>query len=252
LDSFVFWDDNPIEREKVKVNLPQVLTVDVPSDTSYWSEELDALDCFAKFKISKEDLNKVKQYKIRSKFIKDKTLMSNEALFLKKIKLKAELIEIDKSTISRASQLTLKTNQFNISCKKYSVSELELLKKENNCNMFLVNLKDIYGDHGLVGLLIYKKLENKNIFLDTFLLSCRVLGRFLETWMLNQIFIKNINLNDISITTRYVKNKRNQQVKLFLTKHGFKMSKDLKNKKNESHYYLKKKESIFNNINVYE
>jgi FkbH-like protein len=252
LDSFVFWDDNPIEREKVKVNLPQVLTVDVPSDTSYWSEELDALDCFAKFKISKEDLNKVKQYKIRSKFIKDKTLMSNEALFLKKIKLKAELIEIDKSTISRASQLTLKTNQFNISCKKYSVSELDLLKKENNCNMFLVNLKDIYGDHGLVGLLIYKKLENKNIFLDTFLLSCRVLGRYLETWMLNQIFIKNINLNDISITTRYVQNKRNQQVKLFLTKHGFKMSKDLKNKKNESHYYLKKKESIFNNINVYE
>ena len=118
--------------------------------------------------------------------------------------------------------------------------------------MFLVNLKDIYGDHGLVGLLIYKKLENNNIFLDTFLLSCRVLGRYLETWMLNQIFIKNINLNDISITTRYVKNKRNQQVKLFLTKHGFKMSKGLKNKKNESHFSLKKKESIFNNINVYE
>jgi FkbH-like protein len=252
LDSFVFWDDNPIEREKVKINLPQVLTIDVPADISYWSEEVDSLDCFAKFKISKEDLNKIKQYRIRSKFIKDKTLNSNEVLFLKKIKLKAELIEIDKSTISRASQLTLKTNQFNLSCKKYSVSDLNILKRDKTYNIFLINLRDIYGDHGLVGLLIYKKLENKNIFLDTFLLSCRVLGRCLETWMLKQIFIKNKNSDNISIITKYVKNNRNEQVKTFLIKHGFKINKNKKNEKKTSYYSLKEKEGLFNNIQVYE
>jgi len=252
LDSFVFWDDNPIEREKVKINLPQVLTIDVPADISYWSEEVDSLDCFAKFKISKEDLNKIKQYRIRSKFIKDKTLNSNEVLFLKKIKLKAELIEIDKSTISRASQLTLKTNQFNLSCKKYSVSDLNILKRDKTYNIFLINLRDIYGDHGLVGLLIYKKLENKNIFLDTFLLSCRVLGRCLETWMLKQIFIKNKNSDNISIITKYVKNNRNEQVKIFLIKHGFKINKNKKNEKKTSYYSLKEKEGLFNNIQVYE
>ena len=181
LESFVFWDDNPFERDKVKKNLPQVLTVDPSDEVVYWADQLRQLDELSKFNVTAEDKIKLKQYKIRSKFLTGKKNFSDEGNYLKSIKLNATRIKINQSNISRAVQMTQKTNQFNLRTARYTQSEIERINKNKKNIAFLVNLKDIYGEHGITAILIAKNIDNKSIFIDTCLMSCRILGRNLES-----------------------------------------------------------------------
>ena len=188
LDSFVFWDDNPIERAKMIKEIPEVATIEVGEDIHEWPSKLEALNFFVNLKPSKEDENKTLQYKKRFEFISEKKISKNEKDYLKSIKLNPKIIKIDKSNISRASQLTLKTNQFNLRTVRYGLSEMKKIISDKNNFSFLISLQDLYGDHGNIGLVILKRINSKTFFLDTFILSCRILGRHLETWIIKKIF----------------------------------------------------------------
>lgn len=184
LDSFVFWDDNPIERKKVKKKLKIVSVLEPDDDVSEWPKQLLEFDGFTKFSISKDDKKKTEQYKKRSEFIEKKNLINDEIKYLKSIKIKPQILKLNSSNIDRAVQMTQKTNQFNFSTKRYNHKGLQALKKKNQ--ILLIKLNDLYGDHGIVSLVILK-LKKDVIFVDTFLLSCRILGRYLENWILKKI-----------------------------------------------------------------
>ena len=184
LDSFVFWDDNPIERKKVKKKLKIVNVIEPDKDVSEWPRQLLEFEGFTKFSNSKEDKNKTEQYKKRSKFIEKKNLINDEVKYLKSIKIKPQILKLNSSNIDRAVQMTQKTNQFNFSTKRYNHKSLLEIEKKNK--IFLIKLNDLYGDHGIVSLVILK-LKKNIIFVDTFLLSCRILGRYLENWILKKI-----------------------------------------------------------------
>ena len=185
LNSFVFWDDNPIEREKVRAQLKDVDVIEPTVDVTNWPKQLLEYKGFSKFIISKEDGTKTKQYKIREKFEQDKHSSRDEINYLKSIKIKPRIIKIDKSTINRTVQMCQKTNQFNLRTKKYDLKDILRLNDKNIS--FLVKLKDSYGDHGIVSFVSLKVENDKFIFIDTFLMSCRILGRYLEFWILNEI-----------------------------------------------------------------
>ena len=180
LDSMVFWDDNPIERNKMKALLPQVFTVDVPEKIIEWPEYIRSLDCFGRLKSTDEDKNKKEQYKAKAEFSSALNVANDVKSYLKSINLSPSVVELNDFNISRAEQLCSKTNQFNISTKRYTSLELQRLQTEKKGFIFLVGLEDTFGDHGLVGLVIVKFLSNNVAFLDTFLLSCRILGRHLR------------------------------------------------------------------------
>ena len=184
LDSFVFWDDNPIERKKIKKKLKLVNVIEPNNDVSEWPKQLLEFDGFTKFSNSKDDKNKTEQYKKRSKFIEQKNLINDEIKYLKSIKIKPQILKLNSSNIDRAVQMTQKTNQFNFSTKRYNHKSLQAIEKGNK--ILLIKLNDIYGDHGIVSLVILK-LKKDIIFVDTFLLSCRILGRYLENWILKKI-----------------------------------------------------------------
>ena len=219
LDSFVFWDDNPVEREKIKLNLKEVHVIEPDSDVSKWSTQLLEYDGFSNFVTTKEDKLKTKQYKQREEFIEGKSTFNNELSYLKSIKLKPSLVDISASTINRAAQLCQKTNQFNLRTKRYDANTLLKLNKNNIC--FLINLTDNYGDHGLVGLVCLKVIDKNYIFLDTFLMSCRILGRHLESWVLNEIKKIAIDKKKKYILAEFAPTKRNQIAKNFLEKNYF-------------------------------
>ena len=227
LDSIVFWDDNPFERQKMRAELPDVCTIEPNKEVIYWPEQLNKLELFTNFKETNEDKKKLYQYKIRSKFIVERNNAQNELMYLKKIKLKAKKINIQKGNISRASQMTQKTNQFNLSTKRYSTSDIQIINKDKKKKVSLFKISDIYGDHGIVGMFILKEKNKNSIYLDTFLLSCRVFGRYLETWMLNSI--KNTYPRNVNIYAEYIPTKKNILVKDFLDNHNFELIK--KNKK---------------------
>ena len=169
LDSMVFWDDNPLERNKIKKFLPEVYVVEPDEQITNWPEQLVNLDIFSKINVTKEDRNKLIQYKIRSKFVNEKKLANDELSYLKSIKLKPKILKLSKDNLSRASQMTQKTNQFNLRTKRYSINDIQKLEKNSNYIIRLVELSDIYGNHGIVGLIILEKTDKNSILLIIFL-----------------------------------------------------------------------------------
>jgi FkbH-like protein len=221
LESFVFWDDNPMERDIVRKALPPVFTVEPPIDVSEWANYLLSLDLFAQFSVSESDAKKTEQYKNRAAFVREKSLVHDEISYLKSIKLKPDIVELDKSNLSRASQMCLKTNQFNLRGRRYSEGDIQNIVSTGG-TVFLVRLTDIYGDHGIVGMAISTKISSKFYFLDTFLMSCRVLGRHLEAWIL-KVIVDDIRAKggDYIIAER-IPTAKNQMASEFLKSHGFK------------------------------
>lgn len=223
LDSFVFWDDNPMERDQVRAELPEVVVVDVPKNVLDWVECLQKLPCFQKFMVTNEDRKKTEQYATRAKFIRDLSGTQNQLNYLKSIKLRPKVLRIDSANISRATQLCLKTNQYNLRTMRHGAQEIINLSERNPNFVFLTELSDIYGEHGIVGLLCGLQLSKDIVFLDTFLMSCRVLGRRLESWMLYQLVQESKMLGIKYIVGEYIKTEKNIVACNFFKEHGFEM-----------------------------
>ena len=219
LDSFVFWDDNPLEREKMRLSLPEVTTIELPKDVTVWPSFLDSFDAFARFSVTKEDRNKVQQYKQRSSFITEQKQVDDQIAFLKSIDLQPSTLPLVEETLMRAEQLCMKTNQFNLRTIRHTSPILKQIFGDSNYESFLVKLTDRFGDHGIVGLTI-AKIEEETAFLDTFLLSCRILGRHLEAWVLSDL-IKRLKLRNCNcLVAEFLPTQRNQVASTFLSEHG--------------------------------
>tara|TARA_Y100001934_G_C12371435_1_gene786535 strand:- start:2266 stop:3942 length:1677 start_codon:yes stop_codon:yes gene_type:complete len=229
LDSFVFWDDNPLEREKMKLLLPEVEVVEIPDEVTDWASHLDSLDSFSKFLLTKEDKIKTVQYKQRSLFVKEKKQTADQTEFLKSIKLKPSLVPLKDETLARAEQLCMKTNQFNLNLRRYDSQALKSFSLNKNFECKLISLIDRFGDHGIIGLAIIEMRANI-AFLDTFLMSCRVLGRHLELWFMDAL-VKKIYLKGVGkIIAQYTPTERNQIVSRFLKQSQFSEMNILDNK----------------------
>ena len=244
LESMVFLDDNPIERDQVKKNLKDIKVIDPDTDISNWPDQILEIFEFVKFKLTKEDLLKTYQYERRSRFIIEKNKINNELSFLKQIKLKAKIVKIDKSNEQRFLQMIHKTNQFNLTNKRYSLLEISNFKKNKKNKIFMVKLNDKYGDHGLISLVML--IQNANfIYIDTFLMSCRVLGRYLEQWILSEI-VKFGKKNKIEfVVGEYVPSKKNILAKELYEKYGFKKITNFKDLPNQI------KKNFLNNSEVF-
>jgi|TARA_B110000027_G_scaffold133969_1_gene164197 FkbH-like protein len=213
LDSFVFWDDNPIEREKVRKKLPSVDVIEPDEDVSEWPKQLSEYLGFLKHSNLKEDIKKTEQYKQRDNFLEKKKLFDDEIKYLKSINVRINIEKLNESNLDRAVQLTNKTNQFNLTTKRYTHSDIINLSK--NGDVFLVKLKDIYGDHGIISLMIVKKF-NDLVYIDTFLLSCRILGRYVENYLLNFLKKYSIKKKLNGVLIQFIKTNKNTPVLNFL------------------------------------
>jgi len=220
LDSFVFWDDNPIEREKVKSFLPAVTVINAPVETYEWPDMLLHLDDFSKVQITDSDVKKSDQYKDREKFNKTKSEVDyNQEDFLKKINLKPSLAKINISSLARASEMTQKTNQFNLRTQRYSVTDMKDRLSSEKYECYICSAVDDFGDHGQIGVCIIKYgIDDNSAFLDTFLLSCRILGRDLELWMLQSILKKLKYAGINSLDVEYIKTDKNALLFDFLAR----------------------------------
>lgn len=242
MDSFVFWDDNPVEREKVRIRLKNVEVIEPDADVSNWPKQLLEYDKFSKFSISKNDYNRTKQYQIRHKFLTDKKDHKNEIDYLKSIKIKLKIVKMNNGNIDRAVQMCQRTNQFNLSNKRYNHDDITNLNKRDKC--FMIHMKDMYGDHGIISLVCLKFKPEKILLIDTFLMSCRVLGRYAENWILSEI-LKVAKKNKINkLIAEFIPTKKNDIAKNFLIENNFKKILT-KNKTKFKSIYSKKKTELF-------
>lgn len=186
LDSLVFFDDNPVEREYIRTALPTVTVVEVPEDPSRYVEALNDLVVFEYLNLTEEDLKRNKMYEenIRRRYAQKQFKTREE--YLESLETCVTISPASSFTIPRIAQLTQKTNQFNMTGRRYQVEDIERLAASQAHRIFCCSVSDRFGESGLTGVCI-AALEGRNARLDTFLLSCRVLGREVEYSFLSGI-----------------------------------------------------------------
>ena len=226
IDSMVFFDDDPINREYVKKELPQVTVPELSTDPAENIRTLMSLNDFSLFEITKEDTKRNEMYMQQQKRIELEQSSSNLEDFLKTLDIHVVVEKANGFTIPRISQLTLKTNQFNLTTKRYQKEDIEKFSQSDDFIIISVKVNDKFGDSGITGVCIAKK-ENQNIwFIDTFLLSCRIMGREIEKVMLNYV-IEEAKKNSVKIIrAKFIPTEKNSPIANFLPSCGFEKADD--------------------------
>ena len=223
LDSMIFFDDDPVNREYMKKSLPEVLTIDIPNDPSEYSRILHSINDLNVLKITGEDESRGKMYAQERKRIDLQKISVDIDEFLNQLNIKIQIKKADDFTIPRISQLTLKTNQFNLTTKRYQEEDIRDFTKSKDMIVECVHVEDKFGDSGITGVYIVKKSSKEEWYLDTFLLSCRIMGREIEKGILGHM-IERAKLEGIKkIKAQYIPTKKNKPCENFLLDCGFKM-----------------------------
>lgn len=223
LDSLVFIDDSNFEIENIKSRLPEIKSVSVPAAIHEYPrlfKEISSL--FYSRSNSREDINKTGMYKIENLRKQNKNNFSNIEDYLQSLELKLR-INIDVCTqVSRLSQLSQKTNQFNLTTKRYSEAEITALISSDIHRVYSFSLEDKFGEYGLTGMAILE-IKNDCATVDTFLMSCRVLGRNIEHNFFDYIFNDLTTYEVKCIKACYIKTIKNSQVENFWENYGFEL-----------------------------
>ena len=221
LDSMVFFDDDPVNREYVKSNLPEIQTVEI-SDPSNSSKILKSMNDFQVLKITDEDTTRNKMYLEQRKRTELKTQVGDLQDFLKQLSISVKIKNADNFTIPRISQLTLKTNQFNLTTRRYQEEDIKKFSQDKDKIVECAQVQDKFGDNGITGVYVINKDNKQEWTIDTFLLSCRVIGRGVEDGMLYQIIEKARKEGVSKVRGEYIKTKKNKPAENFFPNFGFK------------------------------
>ncbi len=229
LDAFIFADDSDHECAAVRHALPQVEVVQVPGKAAEVAACLDHLPRLQITSLTDEDLAKTAMYQQEAK---RKSQMADMAStggsvddYLKSLNMKMAIGRDDASHLPRLSQLTQKTNQFNLTTRRYSEADVSRYIEADNASVYHFSLADNFGDSGVVGLAIVEK-DASRARLDTFLMSCRVIGRCAEQAFLARI-IDNLRDEGIEeLVAEFIPTRKNVLVETFLPDNGFAASDD--------------------------
>ncbi|MBE9211185.1 HAD-IIIC family phosphatase [Plectonema cf. radiosum LEGE 06105] len=215
LDSFIFIDDNPVECGEVKANCPQVLTLQLPEECQQIPRFLQHIWAFDQIQVTKEDKKRTELYQqnVQRQRLHQDSLTFND--FLARLGLEIEINQMKLEDLSRVSQLTQRTNQFNFTTIRRSEGEIQQLCDSGVLECRVVSVKDRFGDYGKVGLLLFSS-NDEVLNVDTFLLSCRVLGRGVEHRMLSYLgeIAQHRGLSKVNIL--YQATQKNKPALLFL------------------------------------
>ncbi|WP_433946008.1 amino acid adenylation domain-containing protein [Paenibacillus sp. SN-8-1] len=221
LDSFIFIDDNPVECREVMLNCPDVLTIQLPSDPAQIHAYLKHIWAFDRTRSTEEDRNRTSMYRAENqrKALKEQSELSLDE-FMRDLKLQMRMKELETANIPRAAQLTERTNQFNMSTIRRTEDEVRTLMTEPGWKCWTVEVRDRFGDYGLVGLVI-GRTQQDTLMLDTFLLSCRVLGRRIEYAILSVLKQFGLSIGITQIQAAYRPSSKNEPFRQFLSASGW-------------------------------
>ena len=219
LDALVFFDDNPFEREEVKRALPEVAVIDVPDDPLEFIATIEDSGWFDQLVFSAEDEQRTALYRQQAARIEASQTAASPEEFLAGLEMVATIGRVGPETLPRVAQLLAKTNQFNLTTRRHSAAQIAQMIESGAVALWM-RLADRFGDHGLVGVAIAQPIDGAWT-IDTFLLSCRVIGRHVETALLAQLAACVRARGGVELTGEYVPSARNSQVADFYPNHGF-------------------------------
>jgi FkbH-like protein len=222
IDALAFLDDNPLEREEVRMLLPEVHVIDLPAGPAHFAAALRNTPVFERLARSREDRERGTYYLAE----RQRAQLQGSAVALddyyRSLGMVVEIGAVTSRTIARVAQLTQKTNQFNLTTRRYSEQEIAIKAADARWRVDALTASDRFGDYGLVGVAITNR-NGDACEIDSFLLSCRVIGRSVETALLSYVAREAASSGMRSLRGWYLPTRKNAPSKDFYPKHGFKM-----------------------------
>lgn len=220
VDALVLLDDNPAERAQVREALPSVAVPELPADPAFYGETLLAAGYFEAVAFTAEDKQRAEQYRTTAARAELLDTASDLTSYLHSLQMKAICGRFDRLGRSRITQLINKSNQFNLTTRRYTETEVEALEKSSAANTLQMRLIDRFGDNGMIAVVICIE-QGPDWFIDTWLMSCRVLNRQVEQVTLNYLASQAKAKNVRALLGQYRRTERNGLVKDHYSKLGF-------------------------------
>ncbi|MEX0729869.1 MAG: HAD-IIIC family phosphatase [Aquisalimonadaceae bacterium] len=221
VDSLVFVDDNPVECEMVREMLPAVHTILLPEDPAVRPGLLRGLAAFETLRITGEDVAKLAQYRQNAARAATLNQAGDLTAFLEDLDTRVVLEQAAAQHVPRVHQLFMKTNQFNVTTQRYSVADVESFLDNPDCQLRVASVSDRFGDLGLVVQYLVR-LDGEVGVIDSFLMSCRAMGRGIETALMNEIKRELLDSGRVQrLEARYVPTRKNAPVRTFFDDQGF-------------------------------
>lgn len=221
LDSMVFIDDNPTERELIRRELPMVAVPEFPKRPYGLMALLQELvnDYFRAYKLTSEDIAKTEQYKANARRSAAQHQFTDLTDFIRSLEIQIDIITADKFNIPRIAQMTQKTNQFNLTTRRYTEADISAFIERGDL-IYCISVSDKFGDNGITGAIIINQVGDKAV-IDTLLLSCRILGKGIEIAFVKTILNILHSKGFTSVEGKYIPTSKNGQVSDFYNKIGF-------------------------------
>jgi FkbH-like protein len=222
VDAIAFLDDNPVERQQVREALPEAMVVELPADPMQYARVVRDCPVFERLTLSEEDRQRGSYYAAeRQRVALEQSAPSRED-FYRSLAQEAEIAPVNALTLARVAQLTQKTNQFNLTTKRYTEQQIAELAKRPGWHVLSIQVRDRYADNGLVGVAIVFD-HGGTCEIDTFLLSCRVIGRTVETALLASLADEARGRGVRRLEGWFVRTKKNAPAKDFYRTHAFQL-----------------------------
>lgn len=219
-DGLVFLDDNPAERDVVAAQMPEVAVPDIGDNVVHYIDHLDKSGYFEVVSLSSDDKQRAAYYQENKQRAVEQATFDNYQEFLLSLQMEAEIQSFAPLYHERITQLINKTNQFNLTTKRYTLGEVESIAENNQYIKLYIRLIDKYGDNGLVAITI-AAVKKSQCHIDLWAMSCRVLKRDVELAMLDSLVQHCTQHGITEIIGYYYKSKKNQMVSLLYEQLGF-------------------------------
>ncbi len=220
LNSLVFVDDNPAERALVRQLAPEVTVPELPEDPSGYIHAIEQHRYFQVLSIADEDFKRTEYYRGNAERREAEAGASNVEDFLASLQMAGRIEPITPSSLERSTQLVNRSNQFNLTTRRYSSAELKSICEQSDWITRTVSLKDRFGDNGLISVLL-ARVDDGVMILDTWLMSCRVLKRGVEDYLLNHLVLTAREQGVTAIRGEYIPTEKNGLVRDHYEKLGF-------------------------------
>jgi FkbH-like protein len=221
-DSLAFLDDNPAEREQVRTSLPEVTVIDLPANPFAYAAAVQECPVFERLSLSSEDQQRTAIYASQRERKREEQQFQSKEDFYRFLEQKVEIAPVSPATLARVAQLTQKTNQFNLTTRRYTEQQISEMSARKGWQVLSIRVRDRFGDQGLVGVAITHD-ERDTCEIDTFLLSCRVIGRTVETALLSAAAKAAMERACTRLAGCFLPTRKNAPAQNFYSQHGFRL-----------------------------
>jgi FkbH-like protein len=223
LENIVFVDDSPVERAQMQQYLPAVKVLELPEDPALYAQTLLSSPYLECINLTDEDRKRSHSYVAKRHMEQSRKQFADPAYFFASLQLKLHIATLGSVNLSRATQLVNKTNQFNTTTRRYALNELLSIQQQDDSDVFVIGLKDRFSEFENIGVAIiyWNQPELGTAVIDLFLLSCRVLGRGVESGFLAWLGAHAKNRSMRALIGHIIPSRRNTPVRDVYQKHGF-------------------------------